>query len=262
MGYWKNLWDAFLGREPVRTPIIAGMKAELPEPEPVVEEPPKKEEPKLVNKVVNKKPRNCRGNTSSRSLKTRINCSRLKKSPLTIMQRQMLGDTYNTLSTDPKDLASVCDVPFHNAQYAARVLSFDPKWSKTVELSQYMSTDDLAMCYSLYRKCGDTMPVEAVFGLDIGTLKPLFDKMTDAEKRQAEHYITFSFVGRGRSVKDYLRSLGKEKRARLLTMFRKMVAPGLAGNIWSYLEKAAGTDVIAILMRYYINLVELENESA
>ena len=213
MGYWSNLWDALLGRKPavvipVHTRVVPATESEKLPSELVAETAPITKARKV------EWPQALRDKTS-------IEWSLDSFKNLSQKERLLVKQTIETLSNQTKDVATICDLNSKQARYVIEAFTIDKKWSSVVELSQYVSNEDVQMCYFLYLQCNDIKAVAMLFGLEESVLKAYFDKMEDVDKRRASTFTQFPPHSQKVRFNFFIKNLNPQELKNMLRIFRK-----------------------------------------
>lgn len=211
MGYWSNLWDALLGRKPsvvipMYTRIVPVTESEKLPPELVAETAPITEE---EHKTIY-------GSNLS------IEHSFGGFAPLPLIQRQTIAQTIETLSSDPRDIETVCGLQPNQAKYVVKAYSIDKKWAKTVELNTLVENKDVQMLYFILKQCNNYGVTAKLFGISYTTMMGYLDKMDPLEKRSAEHFTIFPDNSPSVRLGIFVKGLNDDQLANMLRIFRKI----------------------------------------
>ena len=211
MGYWSNLWDALLGRKPsvvipMYTRTVPVAESEKLPPELVAEAAPITEEER--KKIYG----------SSLSVEHSFGGF----TPLPLIQRQTIAQTIETLSSNPKDIETVCGLQPNQAKYVVRAYSIDKKWAQTVELNTLVEKKDVQMLYFILKQCNNYAVTARLFGINYDTMMGYLDIMDPLEKREAEQFTVFPDNSPAVRLGVFVKGLSDDQLANLLRIFRKI----------------------------------------
>ena len=240
MGYWTNIVNALLGREP----------------KPVVQEAIKKT-PITPITVRKKKPGRRKGQRG-KGLTTQ------GFKPLTKLERTSIKQTYDELHPNASDLSYICGVSLVHAKYLLRRLELDEHWADVTELSQYIDKEDVQMLYCL--SCiskGNDQGVARLFGITKETMHSYFKKMSEQEKAEAKKYLVMPVSDRSTpySMRFNIDRMTDAEAAHLLRCFRKAVAMCELRYIVPEYQKYESSNFGAFTLRIYSHLLKREQKN-
>lgn len=211
MGYWSNLWDALLGRQPsvvipMYTRTVPATESEKLPPELIEATAP----------ITEKEHKTIYGSCLS------VEHSFGGFTPLPLIQRQTIAQTIETLSNDPKDIETVCGLQPNQAKYVAKAYSIDKKWAQTVELSTLVEKKDVQMLYFILKQCNNYSVTARLFGINYNTMMGFLDIMDPLEKREAEQFTVFPDNSPSVRLGSFVKGLSDDQLANLLRIFRKI----------------------------------------
>lgn len=211
MGYWSNLWDALLGRKPsvvipMYTRMVPVTESEKLPPELVTETAP----------ITEEEHKKIYGSSLS------VEHSFGGFTPLPLIQRQTIAQTIETLSSNPKDIETVCGLQPNQAKYVVKAYSIDKKWAQTVELNTLVEKKDVQMLYFILKQCNNYAVTARLFGINYDTMMGYLDIMDPLEKREAEQFTVFPDNSPAVRLGVFVKGLSDDQLANMLRIFRKI----------------------------------------
>ena len=236
MGYWANIVNALMGREP--KPVV-------------IEKTTPITKPITVKKA---KPGRKKG-TRSKGLTPQ------GFKALTKLERASIKQTYDELQPNATDLSYICGVSLVHAKHLLRRLELDPHWAEVTEMSQYIDKEDVKILYCM--SCisqGNDKEVARMFGITEETMHEYFQKMDDREKAEAKKYFVMPVTDRSTpySVKFFIERLSDDEAAHLLRCLRKSVALSQLRYVVPEYKKYESTNFVSFALRIYAYLIERE----
>ena len=218
MGYWTNLWDALLGRKPAVCTVVPVYTRVVPVTDTNELATTNVQVPPITTPITRKK----KAPTPKLVDKTPIEWSLDQFKNLNQLERQSIGKTYDTLTASHRDIGRICALNIKQAKYVTKAYATDKKWASAVELSQYVSNEDVQMLYFLYSQCNDLKIVAMLFGIDEKIVQSYFDKMDSAQMKSAKRFTKFPPNTRNIRFNTYVKCLSISQLKNMLRIFRKV----------------------------------------